>query len=223
MRPCSRKRPTIDLTRMLSDRPGTPGLQAADAAHDEIDLHAGLARIVERVDDLRDRPASCTCIQIAAGRPALACSISSSIWSRRRCLQRQRRDRHALELGRLGIAGDEVEDARHVARDHRIGGEEGQVRVDARRDRVVIAGADMAVGDELPGLAPHHQRQLGVGLQLDEAEHHLRAGALEVARPADVGLLVEARLELDERGDRLAGLRRLGQRLDDRADSDEVR
>jgi hypothetical protein len=60
-----------------------------------------------------------------------------------------------------------------------------------------------------PALAAHHQRQLGVGLQLDEAVDHLHAGALEVARPADVGLLVEARLELDQRGHRLAGLGRL--------------
>ena len=68
-----------------------------------------------------------------------------------------------------------------------------------------------------PALAPHHHRQLGVGLQFDEAEHDLRAGALEIARPADVGLLVEARLELDQRGDRLAGLGRLDQRAHDRA------
>ena len=122
-----------------------------------------------------------------------------------------------LELGRLGIAGDEIEDARDVARDHRIGGEEGQVGVDARRDRVVIAGADMAVGDELAGLAAHDQRQLGVGLQFDEAEDDLHAGPLEVARPADIGLLVEARLELDQGRDGLAGLGRLGQRLHDRA------
>jgi hypothetical protein len=32
---------------------------------------------------------------------------------------------------------------RHVAGDRRIGGEEGQVGVDARGDRVVVAGAEM--------------------------------------------------------------------------------
>ena len=37
----------IDLTRMFSDRPSTPGPQAADAAHDQIDVDAGLARLVE--------------------------------------------------------------------------------------------------------------------------------------------------------------------------------
>ena len=82
---------------------------------------------------------------------------------------------------------------------------------------MVVAGPEVAVGHELPLLAPHHLAHLGVRLELDEAEDHLRAGALEVARPADVGLFVEPRLELDQRGDRLAGLRREHQRLDDRA------
>ena len=106
---------------------------------------------------------------------------------------------------------------RDVARDHRIGGEERQVGVDARGDRMIIAGADMHIGRERAALAPHHQRQLGVGLEFDEAVHDLHAGAFEVARPADIGLLVEARLQLDQRGDRLAGFGGLDQRPHDRA------
>ena len=74
----------------------------------------------------------------------------------------------------------------------------------------------MHVGARDLRLAAHHHRDLGVGLQVDEAVDHLHAGALEVARPADVGLLVEARLELDQRRHRLAGLGRLDQLLDDR-------
>ena len=162
-------------------------------------------------------------IQIAAGWPALACAISCVDVLEDALAQVERRDRHLLQLGRLGIAGDEVEDARDVARDRRIGGEERQVGVDARRDRMIVAGADVDVGCERAALAAHHQRQLGVGLQLDEAVDHLRAGAFEIARPADVGLLVEARLQLDQRGHRLAGLGRLDQRPHDRAESVEVR
>ena len=132
-------------------------------------------------------------------------------------LEADRRHRQPFEIGRLGIAGDEVEDAGDVAADRRIGGEVRQVGVDARGHRMVVAGADMDIGGERAGLAAHHDRQLGVGLELDEAVHHLGAGALEVARPADIGLLVEARLELDQRCHRLAGLGRLRQRADDRA------
>ena len=155
-------------------------------------------------------------IQIAAGRPALAWYISSRMWSRMRARMPCGDDRHGLELGRLGIAGDEVEDARHVVADGAVGGEEGQVGVDLGGDRMIVAGADVAVGDELAALAPHDQAELGVGLELDEAIHHLHAGAFQIARPVDVGLLVEAGLELDHGGDRLAGFGRVLQRLDDR-------
>ena len=81
---------------------------------------------------------------------------------------------------------------------------------------MIIAGPDMHVGGERSAFAPHDQRQLGMGLELDEAIDDLRAGALEVARPADIGLLVEAGLELDQRGHRLARFRRLDQRPHDR-------
>ena len=87
---------------------------------------------------------------------------------------------------------------------------------DARGDRVIIAGAGVDIGREIAALAPHHHRQLGVGLQFDEAIHHLYAGAFEVARPADVGFLVKARFQLDQRGDGFAGLGGLGQRAHDR-------
>ena len=52
MRECSRKRPTIERTRMLSLTPGTPGRRHADAADDQVDLHAGLRGPVEDADHL---------------------------------------------------------------------------------------------------------------------------------------------------------------------------
>ncbi len=67
---------------------------------------------------------------------------------------------------------------------------------------MVVAGAEVAVADELAALAAHHLAHLGVGLQLDEAEDHLRPGPLEVAGPADIGFFVEARLEFDQRASR---------------------
>ncbi len=82
---------------------------------------------------------------------------------------------------------------------------------------VIVAGADVAVGDQLGVLAPHDLAELGVRLELDEPIDDMHAGVFEIARPADVGGLVEARLELDHGRDRLAGLDRLLQRLHDRA------
>ena len=74
----------------------------------------------------------------------------------------------------------------------------------------------MHVGAQRPRLAAHDQRDLGVSLHAQETVHDLHPGALQLVRPADIGLLVEARLQFDHRGDRLAGLCRLGQLTDDR-------
>ncbi len=174
------------------------------------------ARRIERVDDLgidqrvalapnRRRPAG-------PGELDLFFDVTQQL-----LLQRERRDRQQLEPVRLGVAGDEIEHARDVAADRRVGGEQRHVGIDARRDRVIVAGAEMAIRDERAGFAPDHHRQLGVGLQFDEPEYNLRAGALEVARPANVGLLVEPRFQLDQRRHRFAGFRRLDQGADDRA------
>ena len=65
-------------------------------------------------------------------------------------------------------------------------------------------------------LLADHQRQLAVGLQADEAVDDVAAGLLQLARPLDVGLLVEAGLDLDEDEDLLAGLGGVDQRVDDR-------
>ena len=51
-----------------------------------------------------------------------------------------------------------------------------------------------------------------MGLQLDEAVDDFDAGPFQIARPSDIGLFVEARLELDQRGDGLAGFGRFDQR-----------
>ena len=55
-----------------------------------------------------------------------------------------------------------------------------------------------------------------MGLPVDEAVDHLHPGALERAGPQQILLLVEAGLELDHRGDRLAGFGGVDQRADDR-------
>src|SRR5689334_15339839 len=82
---------------------------------------------------------------------------------------------------------------------------------------MIIAGSEVNVGVQLSAFAAHDETDLGVGLELDEAVDDLHAGALEIARPFDVGSLVEAGLEFHQRGDGLARLRRLDQRGDDRA------
>jgi hypothetical protein len=48
-------------------------------------------------------------------------------------------------------------------------------------------------------------------------KHDLHARTLQITRPADIGLLVKARLQFDQRGDRFARFRRFAEGPDDRA------
>jgi len=81
---------------------------------------------------------------------------------------------------------------------------------------VVVAGADVGVAAQGVALLADHQRQLAVGLQPDQAVDHMAAGLLQLAGPLDVGLLVEARLDLDQDQHLLAGLGGVDQRVHDR-------
>ncbi|MEY9487737.1 hypothetical protein RKD26_003531 [Streptomyces calvus] len=53
-------------------------------------------------------------------------------------------------------------------------------------------------------------------LEADQAVDDVAAGLLQLARPLDVGVLVEAGLDLDQDEDLLAGLGGVDERVDDR-------
>ena len=114
-------------------------------------------------------------------------------------------------------AGQVVEERRDVLRDRRIGGEETQILVRAGGHGVVVPRADVDVPAEHVALAPDDERHLRVHLQVGEAVDDVHARLLERARPLDVPVLVEARLQLDEADALLAVLRALDQRRHERA------
>ena len=102
--------------------------------------------------------------------------------------------------------------------------EQAEVLVDRARLRVVVARADVAVAADRAALVADDEQDLGVRLQADEAVDDVDAGLLQRLRPLDVRLLVEARLQLDERDDLLARLGCPDERADDRASpSSDVR
>ena len=108
-----------------------------------------------------------------------------------------------------------VEQLRDVVAELLVVGEHAEVLVEHGGLRVVVAGADVAVAMDAVLFLANDEQDLGVRLQADEPVHDVGAGLLEHAGPFDVGLFLEARLELDERNDLLARLRGLGQRRDD--------
>src|SRR5882724_11341046 len=185
---------------------GNAGPQAAYSAHDQLDRYAGLRRLIQGVDDVgidqrvhlhpdRGRLA-------VTGMAGLAVNMFDDALA-----QGERRYRHLLDIARLRIAGDVVKYPRGIAPDDRIGREVGQIGVDASGHRMIIPGPGMYISREAVTLPTHDQRQFGVGLQFDKSVHDLHAGAFEISRPADVGFLIEPRLEFDQRRHRLSGFR----------------
>ena len=195
---------------------GHPRAQATDAAHHEVDGDAGARGAVQRVDDLGIGER----VQLGPDRrrsPGARLRGLRLDQLQERGAQPVRRAGQLLHrLGRIGSvrAAQVGEQARRVTAERRIAGEERQVRVEPGVKRVIVPGAVVHVGAQGPVFAPDHARGLGVGLERGEAVEDARPGALHDARRADVALLVEARLELDQHGYRLARLGGRNQRLD---------
>ena len=74
----------------------------------------------------------------------------------------------------------------------------------------------MAITPQPLALAPHDQQQLRVRLVAHDAVDDVRTRLLEPHRQVDVGGFVEARAQLDDGGDLLAGPGRVDQRLHER-------
>ncbi len=196
-------------------KPRNARLQRADAAFDDIDLHTGLAGAVQRVNGLLvndgvDLDLDPRLLAGARGVLLAADALDQA------GTHGARRHQQAVEARLRRVAGQLVEQAGHILTDHRIAGQQAQIGVDAGGLRIVVAGAHVAVAAQSIGLLAHHKAQLAVGLQSHDAVHHVHARAFELAGPRDVGVLVEARLDLDQSQHLLARVRGVNQRVDNR-------
>ncbi|MDQ0991688.1 hypothetical protein QFZ74_002916 [Streptomyces sp. V3I7] len=153
-------------------------------------------------------------MRMKAGRPARWCWISLSIREIRPSRQGLGGDQQSAVGLAARVAGEPVEQVGQVRADLRVSGEQAEVLVQAGRLGVVVAGAHVAVAAQRVALLAYHQGQLAVGLQTDEAVHDMAAGLLQLARPLDVGVFVEAGLDLDQDEDLLAGLGGLDEGVD---------
>ncbi len=134
----------IERTRMRSETPATPGHQAAGAADDEIDVDAGLRRLVQRLDDLDVDER----VELEHDPRRLA---AASV--RRLALdqleepgaQGERRDEQAPEHPLAREAGQDVEQVGDVRAELRPAGQQPEVHVQAGGLAVVVAGPDVDV------------------------------------------------------------------------------
>ena len=179
--------------------------QAADAAHDEIDLGARRcdaaysASIIVGVDEAvhlqRDAPVR---------RRGLRASISSSERVRGACVGATSSLRYSALAA---VAGEVVEQLGQVGAEIGVGGQQAEVLVERRGLRVVVAGADVAVAADAVGLLAHDERRSWrASSGRRRRTRRGRPPASSTRAQLDVGLLVEARLELDERDHLLARL-----------------
>ena len=84
-------------------------------------------------------------------------------------LQTARRQDQLPPLRQLAVAGEIVEQCRHVFAKRVVASEEAKIGVNAGRLRVVITGGQVDVAADAVFLAANHQGDLAVGFKTDEA------------------------------------------------------
>ncbi len=212
---CSRKRPR---TRADANRLGEVGHARAkrgDRAGDDVDLRTGLGCGVQLLDDALVGEG------VHLDPDARRLPVLGRVGDRTDLLHEppakgEGRDEQLAEALRAAEAGQVVEEVGHVGRDLLVGREQAEVLVEARRERVVVAGAEVDVAPQALRLPADDERHLRVDLQAREPVDDVHSCTLQGARPRDVAVLVEAGLELDEAHALLAVLGTLDQRGDER-------
>ena len=192
-----------------------PGLQRAHPAHHEVDRYAGLRSPIQRLDDRRLDQRVHLCGD-ARGFP-LPCALGLRLDRLdERLVQGERRLQQLLQLRGAPEPGELLEHVVDVLTHVVATGEQADVRVMARIDGVVIARTEVNVATQLRPLAAHDQQHLRVGLVADDAVDDLGAELLQAPGEIDVGLIVEARAQLDDGRDFLACTRRPQERFGQR-------
>lgn len=150
----------------------------------------------------------------------MMCPLSPKVPSRaieleNALLEPERGHRESLPRGRRRIPRDQVEQGPGVVGEVLARGQIGDIAVEARGRRIVIAGGQVDVATDHAELATDHQRDLAMGLEPDQAVDHVHARFLQHTRPRDVAAFVEAGLDLHDRGDLLAVFRSANEGADD--------
>ena len=129
-----------------------------------------------------------------------------------------RRDEDAIVVSPRPVRGacELVEEIADVRRQLFIPGEEAEIRVEARRYRVIVPRSNVDIAPNTAIFAACDKGELGVVLQSDQSVHDVDTGIGESLRPQDVALLVESCFQLHERDDFLARARGAQQRVHNR-------
>ena len=126
------------------------------------------------------------------------------------------RDQQTVERRTRRVSAELVEQTRQVLGNLAVIGQQTQVLVPASCLGVIVAGTNVAVAMQPIGFLTHHQAQLTVRLETDQAVNHMNPSAFHLASPADIGFLIETRFNLDDGHDLFTGASRVNQGLNNR-------
>jgi len=184
IRECSRNSPITERDVDSVGHAVDAGDQRACSPDDQLDVDARRRCPVQRLDagpidervHLQDDPGR------APRRRVLDLAIDELQESR---AKRHRRDEEPQEGPLSRQPRQDVEQVAHVRADLGPAGQQPEVGVQARRPRVVVAGADVDIPPQDRAFAADHQQRLGMRLEPDEAVDDVRPGVLELPGPGD--------------------------------------
>src|SRR4029077_6236152 len=173
--------------------------QATNPAHDQINGHICTGSFIELLNDLlihqrvhlRNDPGRLACQRVIAlpldqfHEPAVHVE-----W----------RDQQFFQSRITSEAGERIENGREFLAQLRFAGEQTEIRVNARRPRVIISRAEMDVTPELVGVTPNDQHRLTMCFETYHAIDHVRAGLFQASCPLNITSLVKTGAQLDYRG-----------------------
>ena len=185
------------VTVMLSLMPGHAGTQTADAADDERDANARLARFVERADDVAVDELVALEDDAPVAVRLVAFHFLADVLENRGARRVGRNDElTVLRLGR--ITRHHVEEVGDVGANVVVRREQPVVRVDLRGRGVVVPRRNVHVALHAVRFATNDETKLGVDLEADEAVDDVDPRLFHLFGPVDVALFVKARLQFDD-------------------------
>src|SRR5690625_1809953 len=111
------------------------------------------------------------------------------------------------------VPGDEMKQVDEVGAYVLLCRKVTEIRIKTRRDRIVVAGSDVAVCTRAFLFFTDHKGRLAVRFQTDQAVRYMHARSFEHLSPLHVVLLIEPRLHLHKHRHLLARLGSADERL----------
>src|SRR4029434_4480116 len=173
------------------------GPQAAHAAHDKVDLHAGLAGGIKFFDDRGIDEAvhfgNNTCGLPGTRLFGFPPNESDEVFPQAARCQHQ-----VMKFLWPSIASQQVEEICEILAKAFSASKKSDVAVNTARTSVIVTGREMTIAPNAVGLLPDHETRLAMGLIANQSVHHVSAYFFQRSGPRDIRLLIETGLKFHQ-------------------------